>query len=164
MGDPEFKIRVLIKRANLTVFSRNYAVYGSLSVKVSATLLPMVPTIENYSIDESFLNLGEFREREVEPLARELRERVHRWVGIPTCVGIAPTKTLAKAANFIAKSVRSIAVSAICVPLWCGLNCCLRCQRRRSGGSARRQPRSSPRSESRRPPIWLHLTRTMRGH
>ncbi len=63
----------------------------------------MVPTIETYSIDESFLNLGEFGEREVEPLARELRDRVHRWVGIPTCVGIAPTKTLAKVANFIAK-------------------------------------------------------------
>jgi len=45
----------------------------------------------------------EFSKREVEPLARELRERVHRWVGIPTCVGIAPTKTLAKVANFIAK-------------------------------------------------------------
>ena len=51
----------------------------------------------------SFLNLGEFSEREVEPLARALRERVHRWVGIPTCVGIGPTKTLAKVANFIAK-------------------------------------------------------------
>jgi len=49
------------------------------------------------------LNLGEFREREVEPLARELRERVRRWTGIPTCVGIAPTKTLSKVANFIAK-------------------------------------------------------------
>ena len=46
---------------------------------------------------------GRVREREVEPLARELRERVQRWVGIPTCVGIAPTKTLAKVANFIAK-------------------------------------------------------------
>jgi len=103
MGDPEFKIRDLIKRENVTVFSSNYALYGSLSAKVSAVLLSMVPTIENYSIDESFLNLGEFREREVEPLARELRERVQRWVGIPTCVGIAPTKTLAKVANFIAK-------------------------------------------------------------
>lgn len=103
MGDPEFKIRDLIKREKVTVFSSNYALYGSLSAKVSAVLLSMVPTIETYSIDESFLNLGEFREREVEPLARELRERVHRWVGIPTCVGIAPTKTLAKVANFIAK-------------------------------------------------------------
>ena len=103
MGDPEFKIRELIKRENVTVFSSNYSLYGSLSAKVSATLLSMVPTIEKYSIDESFLNLGEFREREVEPLARELRERVRRWVGIPTCVGIGPTKTLAKVANFIAK-------------------------------------------------------------
>jgi DNA polymerase V len=103
MGDPEFKLRDLIKRERITVFSSNYALYGSLSAKVSAVLLSMVPTIENYSIDESFLNLGEFSEREVEPLARELRERVHRWVGIPTCVGIAPTKTLAKVANFIAK-------------------------------------------------------------
>jgi DNA polymerase V len=103
MGDPEFKLRDLIKRENIRVFSSNYALYGELSRRVSDTLSSMVPTIENYSIDESFLNLGEFAEREVEPLARALRERVHRWVGIPTCVGIAPTKTLAKVANFIAK-------------------------------------------------------------
>src|ERR1700760_3630848 len=91
MGDPEFKLRDLIKRENIRVFSSNYALYGSLSERVSSTLLSMVPTIENYSIDESFLNLGDFREREVEQLAHDLRERVHRWVGIPTCVGIAPT-------------------------------------------------------------------------
>ena len=103
MGDPVFKIRDLIKRENITLFSSNYAYYGDVSHRVVQTLGSMVPTIEPYSIDESFLNLGEFREKEVEPLARELRERVHRWVGIPTCVGIAPTKTLAKVANFIAK-------------------------------------------------------------
>lgn len=62
-----------------------------------------MPTVETYSIDESFLNLGEFDGREVEALARALRERVLRWVGIPICVGIAPTKTLPKVANFIAK-------------------------------------------------------------
>jgi DNA polymerase V len=103
MGDPAFKLRDLIKRENVRVFSSNYALYGDVSRRVSDTLGSMVPTIENYSIDESFLNLGEFAEREVEPLARALRQRVHRWVGIPTCVGIAPTKTLAKVANFIAK-------------------------------------------------------------
>jgi DNA polymerase V len=103
MGDPVFKIRDLIKRENITLFSSNYAYYGDVSRRVNDVLGTMVPTIETYSIDESFLNLGEFREREVEALARELRERVHRWVGIPTCVGIAPTKTLAKVANFIAK-------------------------------------------------------------
>ena len=103
MGDPAFKIRDLIKRENIQVFSSNYAYYGDVSHRVVQTLDSMVPTIENYSIDESFLNLGEFREREVEPLARELRERVLRWVGIPTCVGIGLTKTLAKVANFITK-------------------------------------------------------------
>ncbi len=102
MGGPVFKIQDLIKRENNTLFSSNYAYYGDVSHRVVQTLGSMVPTIEPYSIDESFLNLGEFREREVERLARELRERVHRWVGIPTCVGIAPTKTLAKVANFIA--------------------------------------------------------------
>jgi hypothetical protein len=59
-----------------------FHINGSLSGRVTDTLLSMVPTIETYSIDESFLNLGEFSEREVEPLARELRERVRRWVGI----------------------------------------------------------------------------------
>ena len=103
MGDPAFKIRDIIKREKIQVFSSNYAYYGDLSRRVNDVLGSMVPTIETYSIDESFLNLGEFREREVEHLARELRNRVQRWVGIPTCVGIAPTKTLAKVANFIAK-------------------------------------------------------------
>ena len=103
MGDPEFKIRDLIRRENVRVFSSNYALYGDLSRRVGDTLGSMVPTVETYSIDESFLNLGEFNSREVEPLARELRDRVHRWVGIPTGVGIASTKTLAKVANFIAK-------------------------------------------------------------
>lgn len=63
------------------VFSSDYELYGSLCEKVTSSLLSMVPTIETYSIDESFLNLGEFGERDVEPLARELRERVHRWGG-----------------------------------------------------------------------------------
>lgn len=103
MGDPEFTIRDLIRRENVRVFSSNYVLYGDLSRRVGDTLGSMVPTVETYSIDESFLNLGEFNGREVESLARELRDRVHRWVGIPTCVGIAPTKTLAKVANFIAK-------------------------------------------------------------
>ncbi len=63
MGDPVFKIRDLIKRENIQVFSSNYAYYGELRRRVSDTLSSMVPTIENYSIDESFLNLGEFAER-----------------------------------------------------------------------------------------------------
>ncbi|WP_179639813.1 Y-family DNA polymerase [Tunturiibacter empetritectus] len=89
--------------SNIKVFSSNYALYGDLSRRVGDTLTSMVPTVETYSIDESFLHLTDFREGEVESMARELRDRVLRWTGIPTCVGIAPTKTLAKVGNFIAK-------------------------------------------------------------
>ena len=80
-----------------------FHINGDLSRRVGDSLHSMVPTVENYSIDESFLDLGEFNSREVEPLARELRNRVKQWVGIPTCVGIGPTKTLAKVANYVAK-------------------------------------------------------------
>ena len=103
IGRSQVQDRDLIRRENVRVFSSNYALYGNLSRRVGDTLGSMVPTVETYSINESFLNLGDVNSREVEPLARELRERLHRWVGIPTCIGIAPTKTLAKVANFIAK-------------------------------------------------------------
>jgi DNA polymerase V len=103
MGDPEFKLRELIKRENIRVFSSNYALYGDISRRVAETLTSMVPAVETYSIDESFLNLTEFRSRDLVEMGRELRERVLTWTGIPTCVGIAPTKTLAKLGNFLAK-------------------------------------------------------------
>jgi DNA polymerase V len=103
MGDPEFKLRELIRREKIQVFSSNYALYGDMSRRVGETLTTMIPTVETYSIDESFLNLTEFRSRDIEALTRELRDRVHRWTGIPTCVGLGPTKTLAKLANFAAK-------------------------------------------------------------
>src|SRR6202140_2367760 len=103
MGDPEFKLRELIKRENVRVFSSNYALYGDISRRVVETLTSMVPAVETYSIDESFLNLTEFRSRDLVEMGRELRERVLTWTGIPTCVGIAPTKTLAKLGNFLAK-------------------------------------------------------------
>ena len=103
MGDPEFKLRELIRRENVRVFSSNYALYGDMSRRVGETLTTLVPDVETYSIDESFLNLGEFRTRDLESFARDLRVRVLRWTGVPTCVGIAQTKTLAKLANFVAK-------------------------------------------------------------
>lgn len=103
MGDPEFKIRELIKRENIRVFSSNYALYGDISRRVVDTITTMVPTLEVYSIDESFLNLTEFRSRDLPELARDVRARVLQWTGIPTCIGIGPTKTLAKLGNFLAK-------------------------------------------------------------
>ncbi len=103
MGDPEFKLRELIQREKIKVFSSNYSLYGDMSRRVTDVLHSMVPEVETYSIDESFLSLGEFPALDVEALARELRARVLQWVGVPTCVGFGPTKTLAKVANFLAK-------------------------------------------------------------
>ena len=62
------------------MFSSNYALYGQMADRVVQSIGSLVPDVEVYSIDESFLNLGGFPEREVEPLARALRERVYRWV------------------------------------------------------------------------------------
>ncbi|MGO4816236.1 DNA polymerase V subunit UmuC, partial [Cupriavidus sp. 2MCAB6] len=62
------------------------------------------PDIEIYSIDESFLDVAQIEPEKREEFARDLRSSVSTWTGIPTCVGIGPTKTLAKLANKIAKS------------------------------------------------------------
>jgi DNA polymerase V len=112
-GRPRIQLRELIKRERIRVFSSNYALYGDLSRRVGDALTSMVPSVESYSIDESFLNRTEFRPRDVEAVARELRDRVLRWTGIPTCVGIAPTKTLAKLGNFIVKQGRNSMAFAI---------------------------------------------------
>jgi DNA polymerase V len=103
MGAPEFELRPLLRRENVRVFSSNYALYGDISKRVNETIASMVPTFETYSIDESFLNLTEFSSQDLEALGRALRQRVLTWTGVPTCVGIGPTKTLAKVANFVAK-------------------------------------------------------------
>lgn len=103
MGDPEFKIRELVAREHVQVFSSNYALYGDISRRVRETITTLVAEIEPYSIDESFLSLSHLATGDVVPLARELRDRVLHWTGIPTCVGIGPTKTLAKLGNYLAK-------------------------------------------------------------
>ena len=88
-------------RRQLVVRSANFTLYGDISARVLAILREAAPRVEPYSIDESFLDLVGIRDRVA--FARELRERVYRWTGIPNCVGIGPTKVLAKAANKIAK-------------------------------------------------------------
>lgn len=88
-------------RRQLVLRSANFTLYGDISARVLTILRDAAPRVEPYSIDESFLDLGGMRDREA--FARDLRERVYRWTGIPNCVGIGPTKVLAKAANKIAK-------------------------------------------------------------
>lgn len=101
MGQPLHEIPPRLRR-RLVIRSANFTLYGDMSARVGAILQDAVARVEPYSIDESFLDLSPLRDRL--EFARALRERVQRWTGIPNCVGIGPTKTLAKLGNHIAKS------------------------------------------------------------
>src|SRR5919205_1184095 len=103
MGDPAFKLRELIARHRVRVFSSNYVLYGDMSRRVNEALHQFSPEVEVYSIDETFLDLGGFGGKDLWTYAQDMRSTVKRWTGIPTCVGVGPTKTLAKLGNAIAK-------------------------------------------------------------
>ncbi|MCE4226765.1 Y-family DNA polymerase [Methylobacterium sp. C25] len=108
MGAPYFMIRELCRAQGVRVFSSNYTLYGDMSARINAIYREAAPRVEVYSIDESFLDLSDIREGERVSLACDIRATVRAWTGIPTCVGIGPTKTLAKLANHIAKSVAEL--------------------------------------------------------
>ncbi len=103
MGAPAFKIRHLIAEHSIRVFSSNYTLYGDMSRRVNAVIAGFSPEAEIYSIDETFLGLAGFRGRDLVPMCQDLRATVARCTGTPTCVGIGPTKTLAKLANAAAR-------------------------------------------------------------
>lgn len=102
MGHPAHELGDLVRRHGLQIRSANFALYGDMSARVVAVLRDSGVPVEIYSIDESFLDLSRVRRRV--DYAQELRERIRRWTGIPNCIGIGPTKTLAKAANKLAKA------------------------------------------------------------
>ena len=101
MGEPEFKCRQRLDHLGVAVFSSNYALYGDMSARVMTTAGALAPEMEVYSIDEAFLNLTGLPD--AADHARRIRDTVLRWTGIPVSIGIGPTKTLAKAANRLAK-------------------------------------------------------------
>lgn len=105
MGDPFFQIRDRLRQHHVEVFSSNYTLYGDMSRRVLATLREFSPNVEPYSIDESFLDLSGFNQFDLTAYGREIRGTVRQYTGIPNCVGIGPTKTLAKLANRTAKDV-----------------------------------------------------------
>ncbi|WP_162054741.1 Y-family DNA polymerase [Pontibacter pamirensis] len=103
MGEPLFKIRNLVDNRHVHAFSSNYVLYGDMSDRVMQCLSRFTPNIEVYSIDECFLDLGDFYSKDLNAYAREIKETVHQWTGIPVSLGVAPTKALAKMANKLAK-------------------------------------------------------------
>lgn len=103
MGEPEFKLRRELERHKVAVFSSNYTLYGDLSHRVMMTLESVVPDVETYSIDEAFLPMPPVLAAHADDVAREVKDRVWQWVGLPISVGVAPTRVLAKIATEVAK-------------------------------------------------------------
>lgn len=105
MGVPLFQVQQLINKHCVQLFSSNYSLYADMSARVMTILEEFTPELEVYSIDEAFLNLTGLAVCRTDAAAYGLRikQTVLRNTGIPVCVGIGPTKTLAKLANFAAK-------------------------------------------------------------
>ncbi len=101
MGEPAHLFRDKTKEHGIRLFSSNYTLYGDISRRVAATIADFSPRTEIYSIDETFVDLSGFGGRMLDHAA-EMRATVRQNVGIPTCVGIGYTKTLAKFGNFTA--------------------------------------------------------------
>lgn len=104
MGTPYFQVKRFLEQEGVEVFSSNYALYGDMSQRVMATLEMLAPRVEVYSIDEAFLDLtGMAHKTNLTDFGKHVKDTVRQWTGITTCVGIAPSKTLAKLANQAAK-------------------------------------------------------------
>jgi DNA polymerase V len=107
MGAPYFQVKPLLEQHDVRVFSSNYALYGDMSARVMHYLRSVVPEVEVYSIDEAFLDLHglEYCHPNLVTLGQEIRAQVGRRTHIPICIGMGPTKTLAKVANRLAKKL-----------------------------------------------------------
>ena len=103
MGAPIFKWKNFCKYHQITVLSSNYPLYGDMSARVMTILEQFSPNVEVYSIDEAFIDLTGFDQHDFNTYGKSIRQRIIKWTGIPTCVGIAPTKALCKVANKIAR-------------------------------------------------------------
>ena len=113
MGVLAGSVREFVRNHELQIRSSNYALYGDMSSRIMDILEELLPKIERYSIDEAFADVsGLSRERLVE-LFRFVRHRVQRHTGIQVSIGVARTKTLAKAANRLAK--RHPELAGVCV-------------------------------------------------
>jgi len=104
-GDPFFKVKHICSQHNIAIFSSNYTLYADISRRITSIYLEYAPDIEEYSIDESFLffNNCNFTTKQWYEIGHELKYRIYKEVGMPICVGAAPTKTLAKLYNKNAK-------------------------------------------------------------
>ncbi|MEQ1915779.1 MAG: Y-family DNA polymerase, partial [Gallionella sp.] len=107
MGQPWFQMEEIAKRHGIIALSSNYTLYGDMSARVMSILSDFSDQQEVYSIDECFLGLSGFAPEYLILHGQKIRAAVKQQTGIPVCVGIASTKTLAKLANHCAKKGRA---------------------------------------------------------
>lgn len=103
MGDPFFKIRHIVEKHGVAVFSGNMALYGDMSQRVRWVLEEFAPAVEVYSIDEAFLDLRGMQGVDFDQYAKTISAECWRQTSIPVSVGVAPSKTLAKIASKLCK-------------------------------------------------------------
>lgn len=103
-GTPYFKVRDLCEKHGVAVLSSNYELYDAMSSRFHKIVAGFGPVHEAYSIDEAFLDLTGVETESFTELGRALKARLWKWIGLPVCVGIAPTKTLAKLCDHFAKT------------------------------------------------------------
>ena len=105
MAGPYFKAKPLIEKYGVATFSSNYNLYGDMSWRVMETLRMIMgkSNVEVYSVDEAFLDMSEVPFEDLHRVAMLIRKTVEQWTGVAVSVGVAPTKTLSKTANHIAK-------------------------------------------------------------
>jgi DNA polymerase V len=108
MGEAYFKIKDKAELNKVAVFSSNYTLYGDMSHRVMNILSQLAPGAEVYSIDECFLDFSTNTNIDLLDHSEFIRDKVKQWTGIPVSIGLAPTKTLAKAANRVAKKAEGV--------------------------------------------------------
>jgi len=102
-GDVFFESKEKLQRSGVVIFSSNYTLYSDISSRINVVYYRYTPDVEVYSIDESFLYFPGWKNADYSNIALSIKEAVEKEIGIPVSVGIAPTKTLAKICNKLAK-------------------------------------------------------------
>ena len=110
MAAPWFQLQDLARQHGIVALSSNYALYGDMSRRVVSVLQDFSPDVEVYSIDESFLRVEHLQPlyRSRSALGQAIRQRTVQWTGLPVCAGFGTTKTLAKLANHLAKTIPAL--------------------------------------------------------
>lgn len=108
MGQPWFQLKDFARKHGVVAYSSNYALYADMSNRVMTVLAMFSPHQEIYSIDECFLDLSGFRAQNLILYSQKIHRQVRQWLGLPVCIGVGSTKTLAKLANHFAKKIPAL--------------------------------------------------------